>query len=327
MKDAFRRKIDYLRISITDKCNLRCIYCMPEEGIPLKPHEEILRFEEILRLVKIAAGLGISKIRLTGGEPLVRRGVVSLIRDLTRIPGITDVSLTTNGLLLTKMGPDLKRAGLKRLNISLDTLEPEKYRSITRGGSLKQVWEGIETALDLSFCPVKINTVVMRGINDDEILDFVRLTYLYPLHIRFIECMPIGEADGWARQHLVPQAEIKARVEEGFKLELKAETGILGSGPASYYHLSGALGSVGFISPLSVHFCPACNRLRLTADGKLRPCLNSQRELDLKGPLREGANDEKLGEIFLEAVRKKPQGHLMNETDWNQSRMMYQIGG
>ena len=326
MKDVFRREIDYLRISITDKCNLRCVYCMPEEGIKLRPHLEILRFEEILELVKVAADLGISKVRITGGEPLVRRGVVPFIRDLTRIPGIKDVAMTTNGVLLPKLGPELKRAGLNRLNISLDTLEPEKFRKITRVGNLHQVWEGIEAALDLKFGPIKINTVVMRGINDDEILDFVRLIFLYPLHVRFIECMPIGEADGWAQQSMVPQAEIKARVEERFRLE-PSDDHILGAGPAQYYQVPGALGSLGFISPITAHFCPACNRLRLTSDGRLRPCLNSRWEIDLKEPLRAGASKEELSRLFLEAVKKKPQCHSMSEGTWDQPRMMYQIGG
>ncbi len=326
MKDIFRREIDYLRISITDKCNLRCIYCMPEEGIKLGPHLEILRFEEMLKLVRLAVDLGISKVRITGGEPLVRRGVVNFIHDLAHIPGIKDVAMTTNGVLLPKFGPALKQAGLKRINISLDTLEPEKFKMITRVGNLEQVWEGIETALDLNFGPIKINTVVMRGVNDDEILDFVKLIFLYPLHIRFIECMPIGEADGWAQQSLIPQAEIKARIGERFKLEPGAEH-ILGAGPAQYYQVPGALGSLGFISPITAHFCPACNRLRLTPDGKLRPCLNSRWEIDLKAPLRAGASDTELKRLFLEAVKKKPQGHTMNEDHWNQPRMMYQIGG
>lgn len=326
MQDVFRRKIDYLRISITDMCNLRCIYCMPEEGIKLRPHLEILRFEEMLKLVSLSVDLGISKVRITGGEPLVRRGVVNFIRDLVQIPGIKDVSMTTNGVLLTKFGPALKQAGLKRINISLDTLVPEKFKAITRGGDLKEVWEGIETALDLNLGPIKINTVVMRGTNDDEIIDFVKLIFNYPLHIRFIECMPIGEADGLAQQSMVPQAEIKARIEKHFKLE-PGDQHILGSGPAQYFQVPGALGSLGFISPITAHFCPACNRLRLTPDGKLRPCLNSRWEIDLKEPLRSGASDAELKRLFLEAVKKKPQGHTMNEDHWNQPRMMYQIGG
>jgi cyclic pyranopterin phosphate synthase len=298
---------------------------MPEAGITLRPHLEILRFEEVLKLVKIAADIGISKIRITGGEPLVRRGLTSFIGDLTKISGIKDVAMTTNGVLLTKLGPGLKRAGLNRVNISLDTLEPEKFRSITRVGNLHQVWEGIETALDLKLGPIKINTVVMRGINDDEILDFVKLIFLYPLHVRFIECMPIGEADGWAQDRMVPQEEIKARVGECFQLE--PDDQILGSGPAQYYRVQGALGSVGFISPITAHFCPNCNRLRLTSDGKLRPCLNSRSEIDLKGPLRGGASDEELKKLFLEAVKKKPQGHSMHKDSWDQPRKMYQIGG
>ncbi|NLK51015.1 MAG: GTP 3',8-cyclase MoaA [Syntrophomonadaceae bacterium] len=325
MQDVFCRNIDYLRISITDKCNLRCVYCMPEEGIKLKPHREILRFEEILRLVKVASGLGIKRVRLTGGEPLVRRGVENFVRKLIQIPGIEDVAMTTNGILLTSLGPALKRAGLKRVNVSLDTLQSKKFRKITRVGDLHQVWEGIETALDIGLHPVKLNMVVMRGYNDDEILDFVKLVYLYPLHVRFIECMPIGEADGWAQKQLVSQEEIKARVAEHYPLE--PCDSILGSGPAQYYRLSGALGSVGFISPITAHFCPTCNRLRLTADGRLRPCLNSQWEIDVKSPLRAGATDAELRDIFLEAALRKPRRHNMSEAVWNQPRMMYQIGG
>lgn len=325
MIDTFQRQINYLRISITDRCNLRCIYCMPEEGIELKPHAEILRFEELLRLVKIASSMGISKVRLTGGEPLVRQDVTAFIQDLFQIPGIDDVSLTTNGILLARLGPKLKKAGLKRINISLDTLLPEKYRYITRVGNLNEVWSGIETALDLKFHPVKINTVVMRGINDDEILDFVKLVYSYPVHVRFIEWMPIGESDGWAQKRLIPEAEIKAKIEQHFKLQTDNE--VKGSGPAQYYRLPGALGSIGFISAMTAHFCAKCNRLRLTADGGLRPCLFSEKEIDIKGPLRYGASDETLRGLFEEAISRKPKGHSAEMGAWNQPRKMSQIGG
>lgn len=326
LEDGYFRTVNYLRISITDKCNLRCIYCMPAEGIKLKAHEELLRFEELTELVKVAAELGVTKVRLTGGEPLVRKNMVSFVEAIAQVPGIDDIALTTNGVLLPKLGPALKQAGLKRVNVSLDSLQPARFRWITRVGEWIDTWAGIETALELGFDPVKINMVVIRGVNDDEILDFVDLTYRYPLHVRFIEFMPIGTSDGWAQKRLVPYAEIKEIIEK--RVELIPVKSVKGNGPAKYYQLPGTKGTVGFISPITNHFCQHCNRLRLTAEGKLRPCLHSSWEIDLKASLRAGASREQLAELFREAIRRKPQHHTMSDDGWqDQPRMMYQIGG
>lgn len=326
MQDTFHREINYLRVSLTDRCNLRCVYCMPQGGVPLKPHQEILRLEEILHLVKVASGIGISKVRLTGGEPLVRRGIVPFVKVLANIPGIDDLALTTNGVLLPQLAPRLKEAGLKRVNISLDTLRPERFREITRGGDFNAVWSGIETALKLQLTPIKLNMVVMQGVNDDEIDDFIELTYRYPLHVRFIEFMPIGETEAWDEEKLVTQQEILERISR--RRRVRPVTGIRGMGPAKYYELEGSQGSVGFISPLSVCFCAYCNRLRLTADGRLRPCLHSRWEVNLRDSLRAGASDEELAGIFREAVRQKPERHTMVEEGWKgRSRFMHQIGG
>lgn len=326
MKDTFRREINYLRVSLTDRCNLRCRYCMPEKGVPLKSHSEILRLEEILHLIKVAAQLGISKVRLTGGEPLVRRGVVPFVRVLAMIPGIDDLAMTTNGLLLPQLGKELKEAGLKRINISLDTLRPDRYREITRGGDFRAAWKGVETALELKFAPVKLNMVVMRGINYDEIYDFVDLTYRYPLHVRFIEFMPIGESEKWAGNSLVTQGEILEQLSKRY--QIRPVSGVQGTGPAKYYQLSGSQGTVGFISPLSMCFCNYCNRIRLTADGRLRPCLHSRWEVSLRDLLRSGATDEELADRYREAIRQKPERHHLAEEGWKgRSRFMHQIGG
>jgi len=326
MEDSFQRSINYLRLSITDRCNLRCTYCMPEQGVQLQPHQEILRLEEILRLVRVAAGLGVSKVRLTGGEPLVRKGVVSLIARIARVKGIDDVAMTTNGVLLPRMAEQLKAAGLKRVNISLDTLNPQKFHQVTRVGDFRSAWSGIEAALAVGFNPVKLNVVVIRHFNDDEILSFLRLTYDYPLHVRFIELMPIGASDEWAGASLVPYTEIKALIEK--HVELTPSKAVSGSGPARYFTLPGAKGTVGFISPISSHFCGHCNRMRLTAEGKLRPCLHNSFEVDLRAPLRQGATDSELEQVFKEAIGHKPEHHTLPETGWaNQKRAMVQIGG
>lgn len=326
MEDRFARRINYLRISITDRCNLRCVYCMPEAGIKLQSHDEILRLEEIVRLVKIAAAQGVTKVRLTGGEPLIRKGVVTLVEGIAGVDGIDDIALTTNGVLLPRLAPQLKKAGLNRVNISLDTLNPHRYRQITRVGSFQDAWAGIETALDVGFHPVKLNVVVIRHFNDQEILSFLRLVYEYPLHVRFIELMPIGSSSRWAADSLVPYAEIKNLLEKQARL-IPAQT-VSGSGPARYYTLPGAKGTVGFISPMSSHFCGQCNRIRLTADGKLRPCLHGSHEIDLRAPLRQGVADSELEKLFQDAVRCKPEKHTLCETGWeDRERVMVQIGG
>jgi len=326
MNDAFQRNINYLRISVTDKCNLRCIYCMPGDGLPLTSHEEILRLEEIVKIVKSATLVGIRKVRLTGGEPLVRKGITDLIGMINEIPEIDDIALTTNGILLPKMAKKLKKAGLKRVNISLDTLDPAKFTHITRGGLLSKVWLGIEVSRDAGLDPIKINTVVIKGFNDDEVSNFVEITRKMPLHVRFIELMPIGEGEILAGDSYISTSELIETISQ--KYQLTPEKAIAGSGPARYYRIPGAPGTVGFISPISNHFCNTCNRLRLTSEGQLRPCLQSPREIDLKTPLRNGASELELANIIKMAVNSKPEKHDMAKTGWEgNKRVMNQIGG
>lgn len=326
MQDTYQREINYLRVSVTDRCNMRCIYCMPPEGVKLISHLDILRNEEIGRLLEAATLAGIKKIRLTGGEPLIRRGLVELVAAIRDIPAIDDIALTTNGILLPEMGGELKAAGLSRVNISLDTLDPGLFRFITRKGELGQAWRGIETALELGLSPVKINTVVMRGFNDSEIRDIASLTVKYPLHVRFIELMPVGIQDPWAVDRHMPTAEVKSVIEEGLGKLMEAGRPA-GNGPAVYYRLSGASGTIGFISAVSDHFCGKCNRLRLTAEGMIRPCLYSGREIDARSPLRMGTDIAGLAGLFRQAIRKKPDRHSIHQ-GWNdEKRSMSQIGG
>ena len=320
--DSFGRSINYLRISVTDRCNLRCIYCMPLEGVPQIPHSEILSYEEIRTVVQAAAELGINRLRLTGGEPLVRAELPKLIKMLSQIEGIQELSLTTNGTLLKKYALELKQAGLSRVNVSLDTLKADKFQHITRLGKLKDVLEGIEAAKEAGFEPVKINTVVMRGINDDEILDFARMTYEEGWHVRFIEFMPFkGVAE------FVPSIELRQHISSLGKLEPCAS--ITGNGPAMYYRLAGAKGTIGFISPLTeLSFCSRCNRMRLTPDGRLRPCLLGEAEIDLKMPLRNNASMEELKRLILKAIASKPERHHLEGGNIRPvNRKMSQIGG
>ena len=320
--DSFGRSINYLRISVTDRCNLRCLYCMPPEGVPQMPHSEILSYEEIRTVVRAAAELGINRIRLTGGEPLVRADLPKLIEMLSQIEGIQELSLTTNGTVLKKYALELKQAGLSRVNVSLDTLKPDKFRYITRLGELKAVLEGIEAAKETGFEPVKINTVVMRGINDDEIPDFARMTYEEGCHVRFIELMPFkGVAE------FVPSIELRQHISLLGRLE-SCES-ITGNGPATYYRLAGAKGTIGFINPhTDPSFCSRCNRMRLTPDGRLRPCLLGEDEVDLKMPLRNNASMNELKRLILRAVASKPEHHhLVGGNVRLVNRKMSQIGG
>ncbi|MCJ7576336.1 MAG: GTP 3',8-cyclase MoaA [Dehalococcoidia bacterium] len=322
MLDSFGRSINYLRISVTDRCNLRCIYCMPPEGVPQMPHGEILSYEEIRIIVQAAAELGINKIRLTGGEPLVRADLPKLIKMLSRIGGIQELSLTTNGTLLKNYALELRQAGLSRINLSLDTLKPDRFRYITRLGRLKDVLEGISAAKKAGFDPIKINAVVMQGINDDEILDFARMTCEEGCHVRFIELMPFkGMAE------FVPSVEVRQRISLLGKLEPCPS--ITGNGPARYYRLAGAKGTIGFISPLTeLPFCSRCNRIRLTPDGRLRPCLLGEDEIDLKMPLRNNASTEELRRLILKAVASKPEHHHLEGGNARPvKRKMSQIGG
>ncbi|HHX49982.1 MAG TPA: GTP 3',8-cyclase MoaA [Clostridia bacterium] len=325
MEDSFHRQIDYLRISVTDRCNLRCRYCMPADGVHLKTHEEILSLEEIFRLVEVAVSLGFTKFRLTGGEPLVRKGLVSLVERMVSLDGVRDITMTTNGILLPQYAGELKKAGLKRVNISLDTLKKDRFAYITRIGQIERVYQGIEASLEAGLKPVKINVVVVRGFNDDEILDFAHLTRERPLHVRFIELMPIGESDGTAVQKYVPVEEIKEILSRHDEL-LPAQ--VEGSGPADYVRLPESQGTIGFIGALSRHFCSTCNRLRLTAEGKLRPCLQKDVEFDLRTLLRQGVDQGVLRSVFLKALEQKPERHNMEIDGWGQQkRIMSQIGG
>ena len=326
LADRFSRKIDYLRISITDHCNLNCSYCAPFSGRIKLTHAEILSYEEICGLTKAAVEAGISKVRLTGGEPLMRKGVVDLCRLLSGIEGLESLTLTTNGVRLQKFASQLHAAGVQRVNISLDTLRPERFRKITGYDLLSQVLAGISMAEEVGLHPVKINTVVMRGINDDEIENFARLTVEKPYHVRFIELMPFnGSGDHQAL--FVPVEEMVKRVKRVGDLSLQpvAES----SGPARLCSLPGAEGKVGFIAPLSYHFCGSCNRLRLTADGKLRTCLFSEKEIDIKRPLRSGALIGELADVFRLAATKKPHSHRLKCTEVEKTlgRDMQAIGG
>lgn len=324
MLDSYARQIDYLRVSVTNKCNLRCRYCMPEEGVEDIGHANILTLEEIARLIKVAVRTGIRKVRLTGGEPLVRKNIAKLIADIAGMPHISDIAITTNGMLFADMAETLKKAGLTRVNFSLDSLEPATFRYITRRGNLNDVIRSIAKALEIGMNPVKINTVVMKGINDHEILDFAELAQKMPLHVRFIEFMPVGDLPFYKTDRVVKVSEIRALIEQEY--ELYNGAAVKGNGPAKSYHIQGGLGTVGFISAMSDYFCAECNRIRLTADGKLRGCFFSNQEVNVKMALQAG--DDKLAELFSKTIREKPDRHHLNE-GWgsDNTRKMYQIGG
>jgi cyclic pyranopterin phosphate synthase len=321
LSDSFQRPINYLRISVTDRCNLRCFYCMPEKGVPLLPREHLLTYEEIARVAGAAVGLGITKVRLTGGEPLVRAGLVDLVSMLSRIECLDDLSLTTNGLLLADFAPVLKRAGLKRVNVSLDTFDAGRFRLITGGEGLEAVLKGIEVAKEAGLDPVKVNTVVIPGVNDDELLAFGQKS-MEGWHVRFIELMPFGQARSLPALSV---SQMAARLEEAFgPLTLALNRG---GGPARYFRLPGAKGTIGFISPVSQHFCFACNRLRLTAEGKLRPCLLRETEVDLRTPLRVGVSAEELKGIIRKTVAEKPLKHCLEEKKFPDVGCMARVGG
>jgi len=320
--DSFQRPINYLRISVTDRCNLRCIYCMPAGGVPLMSHSDILTYEEIYTVARAAAELGINKVRLTGGEPLVRSGLTELLQMLTQIDAINDISLTTNATLLSRYAAELKQAGLKRVNISLDTLKSGKFRFITRGSlNLDDVLEGIEAARSVGLNPVKLNMVVMSGINDDELLDFAAKTINEEWHVRFIEFMPISSS----ASYFVSVSDMRKRLELLGKLESCLPS--VGNGPAKYFRFPHARGTIGFITPVSEHFCFHCNRLRLTADGRLRPCLLAGDEVDLKQPLRSGISSAGLKQLIEAAVADKPLRHHLAEGYVPKDRPMTQVGG
>ena len=317
MIDKLGRNITYLRISLTDKCNLRCRYCMPEEGVCKRSHQEMMNEDEIVRAVEVAASLGIHKVRLTGGEPLVKKNIVSICRRVAAVEGIREVCLTTNGLLLPELAVSLKEAGVKRLNLSLDTLDPEKYAYITRIGKLEQFQKGLEAALEAGFEKIKINAVLIGGFNDDEIEKLANLTMQHPVDMRFIELMPIQNHDEFGQSAYVPHSKVLERLPDAVPV---AHDG----GVAKLYRLPGAKGNIGLISPISAHFCGACNRIRLTADGALKPCLHAPDEFSIKGLDKDG-----MKEVFEKAIWNKPAWHgdldAVNRS--RAGRNMNEIGG
>lgn len=318
MLDHKGRTIDYLRISLTDRCNLRCVYCMPEEGIVKKTHNDIMRFEDLEKVISAFAALGIKKVRFTGGEPLILKGIEKLIKYTSSLPSIEDVSLTTNGILLADMADGLKKSGLNRVNISLDTLNNKKFYEITRGGDLNKVLTAIEKCIDINLKPVKINTVLMKGINDDEVEDFINLTKDMPIHVRFIELMPIGEGLKFYDKSSMKIDEIIDNHKELIHIKDKSNV-------ASVYKIDGAKGTVGFISPMSCKFCNDCNRIRLTSSGTIKPCLHSEEEINIKHYVQ----DEKmLIKVIEDAIYNKPdEHHLETDKKSKTDRMMFQIGG
>ncbi|MWC26950.1 GTP 3',8-cyclase MoaA [Paenibacillus sp. MMS18-CY102] len=330
LTDRFGRVHNYLRISVTDRCNLRCIYCMPEEGVQFTDASNLLSYDHIVELVESAASMGITKLRITGGEPLVRPGLDGLIRRLSRIPGISDIALTTNGLLLAQQAEALRDAGLNRVNISLDTLDSTRFKFIARRGELKRVMEGIEAAGRVGFDPIKLNCVLLRGVNEDEIGAFLRMAYEQPLHVRFIEYMPIGHADeNWKKQYLPLSRVLEIADEQSLAYGVRDD--VLGNGPSQDYEMIGGKGSFGLIHPVSDEFCKRCNRLRLTADGYLKPCLYWVDELNVRPAL---GSAEAMEALFRKAMDIKPENHEMGaklfdnaQSHMPTDRRMSQIGG
>ncbi|MEN8139775.1 MAG: GTP 3',8-cyclase MoaA [Thermodesulfobacteriota bacterium] len=307
--DDFKRSITYLRVSLTDQCNLRCLYCTPAPLAKIG-HEQLLSYEELLRVIGLAVDLGITKVRLTGGEPLVRRGIINFIDGLSAINGLEDVRLTTNGVFLSKYARPLHDAGVRKVNISLDSLHPERIKSITGVDCFSQVWQGIEDALAMGF-KVKLNMVTMRGVNDDEIVEFARLAQRYPLQVRYIEFMPIGNSASWGQDRFIASEESQAMIAEALGTLVPVNRNF-GAGPARIFSLAGGgEGSLGFISPLTHKFCDLCNRLRLTSEGQLRSCLLSDDEADLRQLLRSGASDGELQQLIVATIKNKPQGHAL----------------
>lgn len=324
--DGFNRPITYLRVSVTDKCNLRCIYCMPEGGLPWLRRDEILSYEEIAEIVAAAATAGVRTIRLTGGEPLVRRDLSRLVAAIAAIPGIEDIALSTNGLLLEEQLPELVAAGLRRINLSLDTLREDRFEAIARRPGLDAVLRAIDAAISAGLTPVKINCVVMREKNDDELTAFAELTRTRPIFVRFIELMPVHENLGMQRDAYVAASEMLERI--AATGELHPVDGPAGNGPARYFAFAGAQGAIGVITPLSHDYCNRCNRVRLTADGRLRLCLFGDHALDLRSPLRSGATREELADVFRSAMLIKPERHHLRLGEASSAmRAFSEIGG
>ncbi|MFZ5808744.1 MAG: GTP 3',8-cyclase MoaA [Chloroflexota bacterium] len=323
--DRFGRKLHYLRISLTDHCNLRCVYCMPEEMV-FRPNAELMQDDEVIFLARLFARLGFDKIRLTGGEPTVRLNVVELVREIASIQGVNSVTMTTNGILLPKLAAPLAQAGLKRVNISLDTLDPQKFHTLTRWGKLEDVWRGIQAAEENGLTPVKINAVVVRDYNEEDVVALAGLTLEHAWQLRFIEMMPLGGATEFQLQKMVTAEEIYQRVADAFgELESLREGEL--DGEARVYRIPGAKGEVGFIASVSKPFCALCTRARLTADGRLRLCLLREGEVDLLTPLRQGATEDELRQIILDGLWEKPWGHGLAEEEIATNRVMSEIGG
>ena len=330
MLDKFNREINYLRVSITDRCNLHCTYCRPKEGISLQGHDDILRYEEIIRIVTVAVKMGLVKVRVTGGEPLVRRGFVAFIAALKKINGLKDISLTTNGILLEEFARDIFDAGVCRINISLDSLNKDKYFRITNGGNLGAVLRGIARAEEIGFFPIKINTVAIKGFNDDEVLDFAQLAVNKPFQVRFIELMPVGrQANLDYIGDYMPTSQLIDKISQSYDLEPIKNKKNKSDGPAKIFRIKGGRGEIGFINPVSDHFCLTCNRLRLTSDGKLRVCLLNEKEVDLKKALRENCSDSELEKLIRDAILLKPKQHdlICTESSLKKCRNMSAIGG
>ncbi len=329
MIDQWGRKINYMRISVTDRCNFRCVYCMPLEGVQLRPRDEYLSYDEIMKVIEAGVELGIDRIRITGGEPLVRPGIVDFIARL-KPAGIKDVSLSTNGVLFAPMAKELKAAGLDRVNFSLDTLRADRFLKMARlYGDPKPVMDAIDAALEYGMEPVKVNMVVIRGWNDDEIIDMAKLSIDRPIHMRYIEVMPFSEAYEFTWENLVPAAEMRDRLMNEFEDFEPVREGIVGNGPAKYWRILGAKGTVGFISAVTECFCGDCNRIRLSADGKINPCLGHVHEVDLKPYIRgTEATTEALKSAMSDAILKKPREHNFDDADADfKLRVMHGIGG
>lgn len=323
--DRFGRSISYLRISLTDHCNLRCVYCMPED-MTFRPNAELMQDDELLLLVSLFASLGFQKYRLTGGEPTVRAHIIDLVRAIAQTPGVRSLTMTTNGILLSRLAHPLAEAGLQRVNISLDTLNPEKFRRLTRWGRLEDVWEGIQATEQAGLTPIKINAVIVRGYNEADVVDLSRLTLDHPWQVRFIEMMPFAGATELQTTQVVTAEEMQQRIEMGLGSLQPVNGGEL-DGEARLYHLPGAVGDIGFISSVTQPFCASCNRARLTSDGRLRLCLLREGEVDLLTPLRAGASLEDLRKMILDGIWYKPWGHGLAEGLIPLNRVMSEIGG
>ena len=311
---------------MTDRCNLRCTYCLPVKDLKLLDHADILSYEEILKVIQAATHVGIRKVRLTGGEPLVRRNFIDFLTSACRVPNLEDVSITTNGVLLKERAQEIFGAGVRRINVSLDTLNPTKYARITGRESFQDVWEGLQEAEAVGFSPIKVNVVAIRGLNDDEFLKFAELSVRRPYYVRFIEYMPIGHDTQWKPEKYISSDEIRSGLESYGPLHKVAPSAH--DGPARRYRFESARGEIGFISALSRHFCHSCNRLRLTAGGKLRPCLFADDEVDVKTPLRDGCSQEDLKRLFQEAIARKPMEHHAGIAEGAEClRSMSAIGG